>query len=78
MTSRRQRQDRPIESVELTITLKADRELARRIKEEIPSSVVKGWGCEVRIEAQQPAEMVKKARDVLEKLRAIEGSRPRS
>ncbi len=76
MTSPRQRQDRPIESVELRISLKTDRDTSTRIKDAIPSAVVRGGKCEVRIEARQPAEMVEKAKAVLERLRAIEGARP--
>ena len=69
MTSRRQRQDRPIESLALKITFRADRESAARIRELLPSVQVRGGVCRVELEAKEPAEMAEKAREVLEKLR---------
>jgi hypothetical protein len=71
LTLPRRRPDRPIESVELRISFRADRETSRKIKEAIPSVLVKGGVCEVRIEAEQPAEMAEKARTLLEKIRTI-------
>jgi len=71
MTSRRQRQDRPIESLALRIAFRADRESAARIRELLPSVKVRGGFCRVELEAREPAEMAKKAKEVLEKLRAI-------
>lgn len=71
MTLPRRRPDRPIESVELRISFRADRETSRKIKETIPSALVKGGVCEVKIEAEQPAEMAEKARTLLEKIRTI-------
>ena len=75
MTLPRRSQDRPVEAVKLRIALRTDRETAKRIKEAIPSAVVTGGRCEVRIEDPQPAAVIEKARAVLEKLRAIEGTR---
>ena len=69
MNSRRQRQDRPIESLALKITFRADRESAARIRELLPSVQVRGGVCRVELEAKEPAEMAEKARVVLEKLR---------
>ena len=69
------RQGRPVESLELRISIRADRETAGRIREAIPSAVVKGGACELKIEARRPADMVEKARAVLEQLRAIETQR---
>jgi hypothetical protein len=69
MNSRRQRQDRPIESLALKITFRADRESAARIRELLPSVQVRGGVCRVELEAKEPAEMAEKAREVLEKLR---------
>jgi hypothetical protein len=71
----RQRQDSPVESVELRIAFRADRATANRIKEAIPFATVKRGGCEVRIEARQPGEVMERAKVVLEKLRAIERTR---
>jgi len=69
MSSRRRRQDRPIESLALKITFRADRESAARIRELVPSAQVRGGVCTVELEAKEPAEMAGKAREVLEKLR---------
>ena len=71
LTSPRRRPDRPIESVELKITFRADGETAKRIKEAIPSAVVRGSVCQVKIEASQPGEVAEKARAILEKIRAL-------
>ena len=71
MNSRRQRQDRPIESLALKIAFRADGESAARIKELLPSVQIRGGVCRVELEAKEPAEMAEKAREVLEKLRAI-------
>ncbi len=71
----RPRQGRPVESVELRISIRADRETTNRIKEEIPSAVIRGGGCEVMIVAEQPGEMAERAKTILDKLRAIEGLR---
>ena len=71
MNSRRQRQDRPIESLALRIAFRADRESAARIRELLPSVQVRGGFCRVELEAREPAEMAEKAKEILEKLRAI-------
>jgi hypothetical protein len=70
LTSPRRRPDRPIESVVLKITFRANREETARIREAVPSAVVHGGVCEVRISAEQPAEVAEKARVLLERLRA--------
>ncbi len=71
MTSSHRRSDKPIESVELKITFRTDRATATRIKEAIPSIVLKNGSCEVKVEGEQPGEVADKAREMLEKLRAI-------
>jgi len=71
MSLRRPRQDKPIESLALKITFRADRESAMRIKELLPSAQVRGGVCRVELEAKEPSEMAEKARDVLEKLRKV-------
>jgi len=70
MSSRRRRQDRPIESLALKIAFRADRESAVRIRELLPMVQVRGGVCRVELEAKEPSEMAEKAKDVLEKLRA--------
>ncbi len=71
MTSPRRRHVRPVESVELKITFRGDRDTNDRIKELVPDAVLRGGYCEVRIEGEQPAEVAEKARAVLEKIRSV-------
>jgi hypothetical protein len=71
LTSPRRKQDRPIESVALKVTFRADRETAAKIKDVIPGAVVRGGVCEVRIEAEEPGEVAEKAKLLLEKIRTV-------
>lgn len=71
LTSPRRRQDRPIESVALRISFSADRKTLARMKEDFPSAKVHGSICEVRFEAEHPAELAEKAKLLLEKIRTI-------
>jgi len=75
MTSPKRSRDWPIESVELKISIKTDRETSRRIKEEIPGAVVKGGGCELRIFAEEPGDVAERAKVLMERLRSIERAR---
>jgi len=70
MSSPKRRQDRPIRSVSLKMTFSGSREELARIREAVPSAVARGGACEVRIDADHPAEVAEKARVLLEKLRA--------
>ena len=72
MTSPRRRPDRPVESVSLKIAFRASTEEMARIKEAVPSAVVRDGVCEVRIDAERPEDATEKARVLLEKLRAVE------
>jgi len=71
MNSRRQGQDRPIESLALKIAFRADGESAAKIRDLLPSARVRGGVCRVELEAKEPAEMAEKAKEVLEKLRGV-------
>lgn len=71
MSSPRRRRDRPIESVELKITFRGDRETNLRIRDLVPSAMIKGNVCEVRIEGEQPGEVAEGARVILEKIRTL-------
>jgi len=71
MTSRRRRSDRPILFVSLKITFKAEKKMADAIKEAFPSARFRSGECEVKIEAEQPSEVAKKARELLEKIRSV-------
>lgn len=75
MNSPRRRPDRPIESVELRISFRADKDTSRKIREAVPSAVLKGRTCEIKIQAENPAEVAERAKEVLDKVRAIEGVR---
>jgi len=70
-TSPRPKPDRPIGSVALKIQFRADKETAARIRELVPSAVVRGGVCEVKIEAEQPAEVAEQAKVLLEKIRTV-------
>jgi hypothetical protein len=74
MSSPKRRRASPIESVELKVTFRVDRETARRIKEIVPSAVLRSGVCEVVIEAEAPAEVADRAKEILEKVRAVVGS----
>jgi hypothetical protein len=69
--SHRRRQDRPIESLALKITFRADRDAATRIRDLIPTAQIRGGVCRVELEAKEPTEMAEKVREVLEKLRGV-------
>jgi len=70
-TSPKQKPDRPIESVALKIRFRADGETGARIRELVPSAVVRRGVCEVTIEAEHPAEVAEQARILLEKIRTV-------
>lgn len=70
MTSPKRSRDRPIESVALRISLRADEARTAKIRELIPSVQVRSGVCHLSIEAEEPAEVAEKARVLLEKLRA--------
>ena len=71
MTSVHRRPDRPVESVDLKITFRADRETAAKIKVAIPSAVLKNGSCEVRVTGSEPGEVADRAREILERVRGI-------
>ncbi len=72
MTSPRRRPDRPIRSLELSITFRADREVARRVKEAFPTAQVTGGVCVVRVVAKDPSDLTEKARKMLEDMKMLE------
>lgn len=71
MTSPRRRQGKPIESVALKITFRADKKLAAKIRKLIPSAVLHDGVCEIRVQAEQPAVVGDKAKVLLEKIRKV-------
>jgi hypothetical protein len=71
MTSPRRRRGRPVESVVLRITFSGSKAEAKRIKEAIPAATMRDGVCEVAIEADEPSDVARKARELLEKLRSL-------
>ena len=73
-TLARRSPDRPIESVELRISFRADRDTTEAIKQAIPSAVLRNGVCILKIEGEQPGDVAERAREVLEKIRAMAGT----
>ena len=67
----RRRRDKPIESVALKITFRADRTTSNRIREALPSAILRNGVCVVQVEGQEPGEVAGKAKEIMEKLRPI-------
>jgi hypothetical protein len=74
MTSPRRKQNKPVESVELKVTFRAGRTTIDRIKEAIPSAVIRDGACELRLSGEEATEIAAGARAMLEKVRAITGN----
>lgn len=64
----------PVESVELTITIRADKATATKIKGLIPSAKVRRGSCELKVVGEHPAEVARRAEEMMEKLRESVGS----
>jgi len=73
-TLARRRSDKPIDSVELRISFRADRDTVEAIKRAIPSAVLKNGVCTLKIEGEQPGEVADRAREILEKVRGVAGT----
>ena len=71
MTLPRRRQDRPIASVELRISFRADKKSMEAMKSSIPGSALKSGAYVVKIRGEHPAEVTDRAREVLEKVRSL-------
>ncbi len=71
MSSHRRSPDRPIESVVLRVTFRADRDTIDRIREAVPSAVLKDGACEIVVRGGGPSEVAERAKEILEKVRAI-------
>lgn len=69
MRSPRQGRDRPIESVELKLTFRADRELLDRILKKFPSAVLRQGACEVVIRGEAPADVADRVKEMLDAFR---------
>ncbi|HEY6283430.1 MAG TPA: hypothetical protein VIW22_05840 [Nitrososphaerales archaeon] len=55
----------------LKIAFRADMRTAAVIRKSFPSARVNKGLCEVKIEAERPAEAIEKARELLEKIRSV-------
>ncbi len=71
MTSRKRRQGSPVESVTLKITFEGNRKDLSKIKKAVPSAAMRKGGCDVTLQAQGPAGPAEKAREILERLKAV-------
>ena len=66
----RKRSD-PIESVELTVSIRANKAMAGKIKELVPSAKVRSGSCELKLMGERPAEVAQRAEEIMEKLREV-------
>ena len=70
-TLARRSRDRPILSVGLKISFRADMRTARAVKNAVPDTIVRNGVCVLKIEGEQPGEVVDRAREVLEEVRSL-------
>jgi len=68
LTSSRQRQDRPIQSVELKVLIEAGPD-AKNVREAVPEAKARGKSFEIVISGTDAKEVEAKARSVVERLR---------
>jgi len=64
----------PIESVELRISIKADKATSERIRVLVPSAKVRRGSCELWVSGKSPAEVARKAEEIMEALREVVSS----
>jgi hypothetical protein len=64
----------PIESVELRVSIRADRATAERIRELFPSAKVRNGSCELKVVGERPADVAAKAEEMMQKLRGVVAS----
>jgi len=55
----------------LKVSIRAEKETAKRIKELFPSAKLKNGACELTLEGERPAEVALLAGEMLEKLRRV-------
>jgi hypothetical protein len=61
----------PIESVELTVSIKTSRATAAKIKALIPTAKVRDGTCVVKLVGERPADVAQRAEEMMEKLREV-------
>ena len=69
MTTPRRRTGGPVESVTLKIKFEGGRRELSKIREAVPSAVLRKGACEVTIQAEKPADVAERAREILGWLR---------
>ena len=70
----RRKASEPVEFVELTVSIRADRATAERIRELVPKARVKRGSCELKVVGERPADVAQRAEEMMEKLRDVVGS----
>ena len=63
----------PIESVELTISVKTGKAAAERIREALPSARLRRGSLELKVVGESPTDVSRKAEEMMEKLREAIG-----
>jgi len=61
----------PVESVELRVSIRADRATAERIRKLFPSARVRNGSCEMRVVGERTADVAAKAEEMMQRLREI-------
>jgi hypothetical protein len=69
LTSSRRSPARPVRHAELRVSFAASREEFAKIREAVPSAVLKRGTCVVVIEGGEPFDVADRARDLLERVR---------
>ena len=59
----------PIESVELRVSIRADRETSDRIRQLFPSARARNGGIELKVTGEKPSDVAARAEEMLLKLR---------
>jgi len=63
------RNKNPVESVELKVSIRADRATADRIRRIFPSAKVRDGTCELKVVGDKPADVAARTEEMMEKLR---------
>jgi len=61
----------PIDSVELTISIKTDRATGDKIRAVVPSARFRNGACDVKLVGERPADVALRAEETMEKLREL-------
>lgn len=61
----------PVKSVELKVSIKADRATAEMIRGLFPSAKVRKGSCELKVVGEKPDDVAARAEEMIEKLRGV-------